>query len=107
MSALATFTFGGLSFRWVLVHLNLILPCREAASRAFYLVQSRIFLKLRGSLLVASLPGRFSSSKPDLTPVNRPSPGFFPHSKPDFYETEGLRRTVYLSPSSSRRTTTF
>ena len=32
----------------------------------------------------------FCPSKPDLTPVNRPSPDFFPHSKPDFYETEGF-----------------
>ena len=33
-------------------------------------------------------PAGFSCSKPDLTPVNRPPPGFFPHSKSDFYETE-------------------
>jgi hypothetical protein len=48
MAALATFTLGGLSFRSVRVHANLILPCREAASQAFYLSQSQIFLKLRG-----------------------------------------------------------
>jgi RNA-directed DNA polymerase len=55
MAALATFTFGGLSFRSVLIHANLILPCREAASQAFYLIRSRIFLKLRGLLTPASV----------------------------------------------------
>jgi hypothetical protein len=51
MSALAIFTFGGLSFRSVHVHANPILPCREAASQALYLIRSQIFLKLGGKPL--------------------------------------------------------
>ena len=39
-------------------------------------------------------PAGFSSSKPALTPVNRPSPGFFPHPKSDFYETEEYSRLL-------------
>jgi hypothetical protein len=42
MSFLPTFTFGGLSFRSIHVHDNPILPCREAASHAFYPIRSEI-----------------------------------------------------------------